>query len=175
MNTLYIKNDIIKSRNQIVLEVEDEQIINPTHEMLLSDGWELYTPTQEVVEKTLEEARQNLQYEILNYDSSEYVNMFYIGELPVWLDKAKRVGLLLRFQAEKSIGGENTTLWYNNTQFPLNLDMAIEMLYAIELYASACYDNTQRHLSNVKQLSTFEEIENYDYKSGYPDNLFFQF
>jgi hypothetical protein len=47
------------------------------------------------------------------------------------------------------------------------------MLYAIELYASACYDNTQRHLAAIKELQTIEEIESYDYKAGYPEKLRF--
>lgn len=47
------------------------------------------------------------------------------------------------------------------------------MLYAIEIYASACYDNTQYHLSEVSKLETIEEIDAYDYTSGYPEKLQF--
>ncbi len=39
------------------------------------------------------------------------------------------------------------------------------MLYAIEVYASACYDNTQLHLANVDALQTIEDISVYDYTS----------
>ena len=42
------------------------------------------------------------------------------------------------------------------------------MLYRLEAYASECYDNTQKHLANVKTLLTVDEVINYDYKSGYP-------
>ena len=45
------------------------------------------------------------------------------------------------------------------------------MLDGIELYASACYDNTQRHLTNIGALSTVEEILAYDYTLGYPEKL----
>lgn len=54
----YIKNGIIKSRNQIVLRVNKTikdkngndkevvaQIFNPTEDMILADGWVEYTPT----------------------------------------------------------------------------------------------------------------------------------
>jgi hypothetical protein len=89
------------------------------------------------------------------------------------LDKNNRTGLKLIFEYEKVMGQENTTLWYNNQEFVLLLDNAIQMLYAIEVYASKCYDNTQRHISNVSKLENKEEIETYDYRSGYPEKLFF--
>ena len=173
MNTLYIKDNIIKTRSEIVLEIDDRQIINPTHEMLIEEGWIVYEVEQPSEEKIFEEERDNLLLEIINYDSSDNVNMFFIGELPMWLDKNTRAGLLLRFQAEKASGLNSTTLWYNGMQFPLGVDTAIEMLYAIELYASACYDNTQMHISNISKLTTNKEIEEYDYKVGYPEKLYF--
>ena len=49
----------------------------------------------------------------------------------------------------------------------------MKMLYAIEIYASACYDNTQHHLANVAALSTSAEVDNYDYRTGYPEKLQF--
>lgn len=50
----YTKNGEIKTRNQIVLRVTKEingvekqfQVINPTEEMILADGWVEYTPPQ---------------------------------------------------------------------------------------------------------------------------------
>lgn len=173
MNKLYTKGDLIKSRNQIIINIDDRQIINPSNEMLINDGWVEYTPEQLTEEDIFNQNKQNLYNDIMNYDSSDNVNMFFIGELPMWLDKNTRAGLLLRFQAEKASGLNNTTLWYNGMQFPLGVDMAIEMLYAIELYASACYDNTQMHISNISKLTTNKEIEEYDYKVGYPDKLYF--
>lgn len=80
---------------------------------------------------------------------------------------------MLRFQAEQAMGKEVTTLWYGVHQFELPIVNAVQMLYAIEVYASACYDNTQRHLAEVDKLETKEEIEAYDYRSGYPDILEF--
>jgi hypothetical protein len=58
-------------------------------------------------------------------------------------------------------------------QFPLTLENAMKMLYAIELYASACYDNTQRHLAEVNKLENIQDILEYDYKTGYPEKLNF--
>ena len=192
MNTLYTKEIdgrmVIKPRRNIILNViksipvspdSDEteevnmQTFNPTHEMLIEDGWELYVAPEPTEEELFNDAKRQKILEINNYDSSDEINIFYIQGLPVWLDKATRAGLKLRFEAELAIGKTDTTLWYDNMQFPLSLENAMHMLYAIEVYASACYDNTQLHLSNVDKLETIDEIKNYDYRNGYPEKLNF--
>ena len=47
------------------------------------------------------------------------------------------------------------------------------MLYSIELYASACYDNTQKHKANIDKLETIEDVEAYDFTTDYPEYLNF--
>lgn len=167
----YIKEGIIKTRNQIVIRKDGMNTYNPTEEMILADGWEEYvTP---IYEPTIEDYRREKRDEILAFDSSEEVNQFSMQEHGVWLDKATRAGLMLRFNAEVAIGKEITTLWHEGMMFELPIGNAIQMLYAIENYASACYDNTQRHLAEVDKLETKEEIEAYDYRVGYPEKLEF--
>ena len=43
---LYIKDGTIRDRSRIVIIKDNFQIINPTEEMVLSDGWQPYTPPQ---------------------------------------------------------------------------------------------------------------------------------
>ena len=167
----YIKDGIIKTRNQIVIHKGGMSTYNPTEEMILADGWEEYViPTYE---PTIEDYRKRKKDEILRYDSSNEVNQFSIQEHGVWLDKATRAGLMLRFQAEQAIGRLTTTLWHEGSMFELPLDSAMQMLLAIEVYASECYDNTQKHIAEVGKLNTKEEIEAYDYRVGYPRQLEF--
>lgn len=117
--------------------------------------------------------KQGKKDEIQTFDKSEEVNSFFISATQMWLDKETRTGLMLRFQAEQAIGNTDTTLWANGVQYPLPLAMAVQMLYALEVYASACYDNTQRHLAAVDSLSTIAEVQSYDYTVGYPEKLRF--
>lgn len=180
----YTKNGEIKTRNQIVIKghrtIKDkdgnEKVVstntyNPTEEMIFADGWEEYViPTYE---PTIEDYRRDKINEIKRFDSSIEVNGFYIEGQEMWLDKATRVGLKLRFDAEIANGQTNTTLWYEGMQFPLELTMAVQMLNAIELYASACYDNTQSHIANVKAMEDIESLKEYNYKTGYPEKLRF--
>lgn len=111
------------------------------------------------------------------YDGSSYVNTFTVGGYPTWLDKATRVGLKMRFEAEKRMGKTETILWQGGMQFRLPLvgeTTALDMLYGIELYASSCYDVTQMHLAKVDVMESVEELKGYDYTSDYPEKLRFE-
>ena len=110
---------------------------------------------------------------ISDYDSSSAVNEFYVADLPVWLDKETRVGLALRFASEKGIGMENTTLWLDGMQFPFKIVVAEQILGAIEVYASKCYDNTQKHLFQVQNLNSVDELVRFDITEGFPEKLNF--
>lgn len=167
----YIKDGKIKHRNEIVIRKDGMNTYNPTEEMILADGWEEYvTP---IYEPTIEDYCKRKKDEIARYDSSDEVNAFYMQGQRMWLDKATRAGLMLRLQAEQSMGKETTTLWYGSHQFELPMANAFQMLYALELYASQCYDNTQRHLAAVDALENKEDIDAYDYRTGYPEELEF--
>ena len=123
--------------------------------------------------KTLEEAKQEKIQQIENYDNSDAVNGFTINGVNMWLDKATRTGLLLRITAEQSVGDQNTTLWFGTQSFEIPITQAFQMLYALEIYASQCYDRTAAHKAYVNTLQTIEEVEQYDYTVGYPDKLNF--
>lgn len=164
---------VIKRKKDIILIKDGMQTINPTEEMILADGWEEYIDPVPSDYVKLVTAKRDKRFEIEKYDTSYEVNEFYVSEQPIWLDKATRAGLLLRFQAEQATGIKDTALWYNGMQFSLKVEQAIQMLYAIELYASACYDNTQRHIANIGNLATMEDVQGYDYKAGYPEKLRF--
>jgi hypothetical protein len=192
----YIKDGKIKHRNEIVIRKDGMSTYNPTEEMILADGWEEYvTPSVEPIVEEEEpsplnttteipvpevsnkaafvRARHKLRNKIQQYDSSSEVNIFYMNSTPMWLDKSTRAGLMLRFQSEQAIGREMTSLWYSGQMYELPLAMAFQMLYALEVYASECYDNTQRHLAAVNALQTIDEMESYDYRAGYPEKLEF--
>ena len=164
-----------KPANKIVIIKDGMQTFNPTEEMLLEDGWVEHIPVQyELTEEEIVNREKEYKInEILSYDSSREVNGFYIDDQEIWLDKETRVGLKLRFDAEIADGKTNTTIWYEGTPFKLELVNALQMLNDIELYASACYDNTQTHIANINEIKDLETLKNYDYRTGYPDKLRF--
>ena len=161
--------------NKIVIIKDGMQIFNPTKEMLLEDGWVVFEPIvpELTEEQILTQAKESKILDITEYDTSDSVNIFYVSGMPMWLDKATRSGLMLRFQAEERLGRTETTLWYDNMMFVLSLNDAFAMLYSLEVYASQCYDNTQRHIANISRMQSVEEIKEYDYRTDYPQPLMF--
>ena len=172
-----------KLRKSIIVYWTDDdgktwQTINPKDEQLIAAGWTKYEPPTLTNEELLKRAKQSKKFESSRYDKSSEVNEFFVAGVPLWLSKEDRTGLKLRFESELAMGKTTTTLWGNGFQFPLALvnedgsvGLAFQMLYALEMYASACYDNTQSHLSIVDKLETIEEVESYDFKVGYPEKL----
>lgn len=169
----YTKDGVIRQANKIVINKDGFVTTNPTEEMILADGWVEYIKPEPTPEELLALALRDKRRNIGCYDKSSAVNQFYISDTPMWLDKETRTGLKLRFEAEIAMGKTDTTLWADGVQYPLSLETAIQMLYALEVYASQSYDNTQAHLAAIDALMTVEEVEAYDHTSGYPEKLRF--
>ena len=129
-------------------------------------------PDPDVQQAIVEKLRQ-----ITDYDTSPAVNSFKLNGADVWLDKATRVGLMNSTTIEKAAGNETTTLWFAiggvETKITLPCDTVIQMLSALEMYALVCYNRTAQHKAAVAKLTTKEEVEAYDFTTGYPEKLTF--
>ena len=130
-------------------------------------------PILVVHEATIEEIRAQKLDELRLFDSSEAVNQFSINGVFGWLNKNTRVRHMNSISIERETGRSETSIWLGDTQFILSIEKAINMLQQIELYALACYNVTQRHINSINQLYTKEEIEAYNFKTGYPGKLSF--
>lgn len=121
----------------------------------------------------LDQAKKEIIRKIDEYDTSVNVNSFKFNGVDVWLSKDTRVGLMNSISIEKAAGKEQSVLWFNNICVTVNCDSAIQILSALELYALDCYNKTAKHKVNVQNLSSIEEVHNYDYTQGYPNKLEF--
>lgn len=124
-------------------------------------------------EPTIEEVKNLKISQIIEYDQSDAVNQFSLGGKQMWLDKDTRVGLVNSINIEQTAGKETTVLWYDATKYVIPIPLALWMLSSLELYALDSYNATQEHIASVKALATKEEVEAYNYTSGYPDKLVF--
>lgn len=106
--------------------------------------------------------------QVQGYDSSENVNCFYLGDQPMWLDKATRVGLVNSLNMEKAAGRTVSELWFGSIRIELSIDMALQLLTFLEVYAKDCYGVTARHVSQVEGLQSIEELKEFSSKDGYP-------
>ena len=119
----------------------------------------------------LEQAKVEKIAEITAYDTSSSVNGFMLNGVLEWLDKATRVGLMNSTTIAKAAGQKTTTLWFSGAKFIIDCDKAIQLLSALEMYALECFNVTASHKAAVGWLMSLEEVEAYDYKTGYPKML----
>lgn len=132
---------------------------------LVSEEW------RERCKATLEKAKKEKLEAILDYDTSSDVNGFMLNGNKVWLDKGTRLGLMNSIQITRDMGQDTTTLWFDGYKLEVRCDMAIMLLSSLEMYALECFNVTAAHKKAVSELTTIEEVEAYDYKTGYPKQL----
>ena len=116
--------------------------------------------------------REKIQ-EVTVYDVSENVNSFEIDSIVSWLPKADRVGLRNSLTVEQTSGHVTTTLYLNGHAIVLPISSALAMLDTLELYAIECYRTTEQHKAAIQDKVIIEQVENYDYTTGYPQHPVF--
>lgn len=107
----YIKDGVIKSRNNIVLRVTKEingkevklQVINPSEEAILAEGWEEYIPPVVEPKKSRMQIVQELvvkQYnertDISNEEALDYMAIIYPWDY--YLDKLLTEGMIVTYE-----------------------------------------------------------------------------
>lgn len=164
----WIKNGVFASDT---IELNGCVVCNPTEDMLRQAGYKEYQEPVPTESEKLEQAKVEKIAEITAYDTSSSVNGFMLNGLLVWLDKATRVGLMNSTTIAKATGQKTTTLWLKGIKLVVDCDKAIQLLSALEMYALECFNVTASHKAAVGELKTIEEVEAYDYKTGYPKML----
>lgn len=119
----------------------------------------------------LEQAKADKIAEITAYDKSPAVNAFYINGEQHWLDFNLRDRVFDGNERIAYKGREETSLWLDGKCFVMPIAVAQDLICTIEVYAKDCYNVTATHQAEVNKLTTIEEVEAYDYKTGYPEKL----
>lgn len=166
----FIKDGIIKFQNQILIKHgEFTQIINPPEHKILEDGWVEYVETID----NFDYEKKNMLLNAENFSNSANIKVFYINDEPFWFNNIERITLKHKILAEIEKAQSTTNIWYNGTEYFFDIDFFNQILTEVEIYASKCFDTTQRNLNEIKNLSSIEELENFDFTKNYPEILQF--
>lgn len=170
---------VIKTRNRIVIYKDGNQIINPTEEMVLADGWVEYvppTPPEPSVAELLESAKQRKLSELYDYDESSEVNdciIIYQGqELHYWANKTERDALKGALRDCMAMGREFYRLDLRDKWVSLTIrcELLLQMMAALEVYAIDSFNKTTDHEFAIKACTTKEEVNAYEFRGvGYPE------
>ena len=134
---------------------------------------------QKWAEKALVLAKKAKIAEIAAYDTSDKVNGFILnGMLISWSKNdpnspnvEKRMGLRQNIADKVALGEKNIAIWLKGMSFTMPCAQAEVLMRSIENYAYECFNVTASHKQAVSELTTIEEVEAYNYKSGYPKML----
>lgn len=129
------------------------------------------TPTPE---RTIDDAKSNMNALIDAYDSSENVNSFTVNEtISGWFTPSERSNYKSSIDAAKLLGIETLSVYIGDTLITVSTTFAEQALAQIQLYADQCSIVTKQHKEAVAALTTIEDVDGYDYTVGYPEKLNF--
>lgn len=117
----------------------------------------------------LELARAAKLREIDAYDNSTYVNRFYLGGNPMWLDRETRASLKNTIESASIVGRTELDIWFGSVYITLPLADARLMLAVLEMYATDCYNVTAQHKASVREMDNIDDINAFDITDGYPE------
>ena len=148
--------------------IGDTRYLHPNEEILAQAGYYPYVPPTPTAEELLAKAKADKLMDIDGYDNSDSVNVFYLGGNPMWLDAQTRQTLRTSINAYVATGIEQVTKWFGGQQFTFPTQVWLAMLNALEVYAGEALNVTEAHKAAVMALDNVDDVENYDYTTGYP-------
>ena len=113
--------------------------------------------------------------QIEEYDKSDNVNSFYLGDIQMWLTVAERQQLATQISANEAIGSDSMSKWFGGKEFSFPISAWKQMLVAVEVYAGDALNVTEGHKSEVSAMENADEVIAYDITKGYPEKLVFPY
>ena len=171
----YIRDSEIPEKPYIELERMIPQPVKDGYTAVLNADFESNKVWYDLIKnpRTLNQAKQEMLSKIIQYDSSDTVNSFTFNGIKCWFDAEQRRGYAQSILSCKTLQVETIQVPIGNTIVTMKVSDADIMLARVHLYADNCFMVTLQHKNTVNNLTTIEEVDSFDYKSGYPDKLVF--
>ena len=131
--------------------------------------------------RTLEEAKNEMQWKIDDYDISDSVNAFNVHDtehditFDGWFTAEERSNYKSSIDAAKLLGLETLSFFIGDVLLEVTPAQAEYMLAQVQLYADQCYIVTKQHKIAVDALETIEEVDEFPYQQGYPNKITFEY
>lgn len=145
----------------------------PSENQLTEWGFVEYIEPTPTAEELLAQAKANKVAELEAYDYSDAVNGFLVNNTTAWIDAETRSQYKTSIEAAELLGEESITFAINDAAMTLPIANAKLMLAQIQRYADACYLVTMTHKAAINALESVEDVEGYDFTTGYPSKLIF--
>jgi hypothetical protein len=123
------------------------------------------------IARTLQDAISEKISDIQDYDTSDAVNRFLVNGSQFWIDKEMRAVYGNSVTAAKKLGESSLDIDLNGMIITLPVDSADMMLASIQRYADRAAIVTARHKAAIEALESVEEVDAYDFITGYPERV----
>ena len=161
-------NDRMKTDIALIGDAETEEEVNS-----ILDASTSYFESLREEGDTLEMHKRAKLREIDVYDTSENVNGFFYNGVLMWLDKDTRTGLVNTLNSAEIVGRDTVNIWFGGIYITLDIAVARQMLAALEIYATDCYNVTAQHKVSVNAMDSIADVDAFDVSVGYPQRLEF--
>ena len=125
--------------------------------------------------RRLEDAIEERIAALEAYDNSPEVNGFYLGGIPCWITADERARYAASLMAAETRHRETITVTLVGQCLTLPFPIAKETLADIQLYADDAAGVTTAHREAIRALTSIEEVDAYDFTTGYPEKLTISF
>ena len=140
----------------------------PSLEQITAWGFEEWVEPAPTPEQLLERAKQDKIAELEVYDQSDAVDSFTINGNTMWLTVEERQQIATQISANEAVGRADMTRWFNGISYTFPLATWKQMLVALEVYAGDAINVTEAHKAAINALTTVEDVEAYQFATGYP-------
>ncbi len=163
----------------VLLSDEQVQFHIDNPDASVREVWDMeLTP---VPERTLEQAKDEMKHKIDEYDRSENVNGFIVHDtindvtFNGWFTAEERSNYKSSIDAAKLLGLDKLAFYIGEVLLEVTPAQAEYMLAQVQLYADQCYIVTKQNKIAVDALDTIEAVDAFEYESGYPGKITFDY
>lgn len=123
------------------------------------------------IARTLQDAIGEKISDVEDFDTSSEVNSFLVNGQPCWIDKEMRAVYGNSVSSAKMLGEESIDIDLAGMVITLPIANAELMIASIQRYADKAAIVTAKHKHEIASLSSVDEVDSYDFKTGYPDKI----
>lgn len=158
---LYTKNGTLRDSKKYLQTSDGKVIFNARPEQWKAEGWEVYVPApQPVYERSLEEQKLDLTEDAKNYKEAAF-NVPYSKEERAYYRQVAE-DLLADGEVEAALFDEEPDEVVDLAEF-------VDYLRNLNIVENKFKKVLANHLAAIEKLETEEELDNYDYTTGYPE------
>ena len=156
-----------------VLLSEEQAAFHEEHpDASITEVWNMeLIPTPVPHIRDLDDAKREKKEQIDNYDNSSDVNGFEVNGNTAWFTADERANYRASIESAKLLNVSSISFYIGDTLLTLPTEQVELLLAQLQLYADQCFIVTKQHKANVDALETIEEVDNYDYMTGYPQKI----